>query len=249
MHEQRSESSTHTGGGASRRGSERCGAPHFSDSRTSRRTRVRALLARPLPLGSAGDAVAALSCPARVGRASRSASIPGCAVRAPGCACRDRVTNVACRPESNASCGRDPGQRWRRVDDPGAREDSPPEVVPHDRQLDHVGTIGLRKRQAKAPAPGPHDVLIQEVPGRNPNQPQEPLRSTERSDRRSETLDTHVPIRVRPRRVTHHQLERVAAVGKRQRGIVCPQHAAIPGSQVVCTSVNVHAHHPSYKKS
>jgi len=174
---------------------------------------------------------------------------PGVPLPTPGCAGRHQVTNVPCTPESTDICTGDPGQCWGCVDDPGAREDNPPEIVTHDGQLGRVGTIGPRKGQTKASAPGPHDVLSHEVPGRNINQPQERLLSTEGSDSRHDALGTHVPIRVRPRRVTHHQLKRVAAVGKRQRSVVCPQHIVTPAGHVVCTNVNALRTSLCYKSS
>ena len=198
-------------------------------------------------LAIAWDGVAPLFACSPGPGSSRSASIPGRAMSAPGCACRHHVTNVACTPEGKAVCSSDPRRCWGGVNDAGARENNPV-VVTHDGQFDHVGTIGLRESQTKAPALSRHGVLSHKMPARHTNQPQERPLPTEGSDNSSDAIDTHVPIRVRPRRVTHHQLQRVAAVGERQRSVVCPQHIATAGSQVLCSSVNVHAHHPSLRE-
>ena len=81
-----------------------------------------------------------------------------------------------------------------------------------------------------APAFGPDSMLSQDVPGRKRNQAQESSSPTASPNNIIDAIDTYVPIRVRPRRVTHHQLKPVAAVRKRQRSVVRLRNIAAASS-------------------
>lgn len=113
----------------------------------------------------------------------------------------------------------------------------------HDGQFDHVGAVGLRKSHSLAPAFSRDRMLGQEVSARNPDHAEKSFCAIVTPDSSIDAIDTQVPTRVRRRGVTHHQLEAVASIPRRQRGIVTPNGGTAP-IYGISVSLNVHARPP-----
>ena len=113
----------------------------------------------------------------------------------------------------------------------------------HDGQFDKVRAVCLRQSHGLAPAFSTHRVVGQQVSARNPDQAEKSPSAIARPHSSINAIDTQVPIRVRRPGVTHHQLERVAPIPRRQRSFDGLAESVAP-NQLICVSFTVHARRP-----